>query len=83
MTRSTAEHDLELVTARWQRRYADQLFRFALFSEFSVGEMLPGTIVHDRLTLAIALQRVVHAVRGDARRVNRWLSRLIAWRPWL
>lgn len=60
-------HDIEAVTARWQRRYAEQRFVFALFSEFTVGEMLPGTYVYARLRLAIALQQAVHAFRAEVR----------------
>lgn len=65
------EHDIEAVTARWQRRNGEQRFVFALFSSFTVGEMLPGTIVYQRLRLAIALQRGVHAFRHELRRLAR------------
>lgn len=69
-------HDIDEVTARWQRRNGDQVFRFALFAEFSVGEMLPGTFVYQRLQLAIALQRVVHAFReGIGRLLHRFRAR--------
>lgn len=68
-------HDLDAVTARWQRRNPDQRFRFALFAEFAAGEMLPGTFVYDRLRLAVALQGVWHALRNEMlglmRRVRR------------
>jgi len=53
----------EQVAIRYQRRYPEQRFRFALWSEFAVGDMLPGTIVYQRLVLAIALQQVIHALR--------------------
>ena len=72
---TTTDHDIGAVTARWQRRNAAQVFRFALFTEFTVGEMLPSTIVYERLQLAIALQRFVHAFRGDLRRLGRRLAR--------
>jgi hypothetical protein len=65
--------DIEAVVSRWQRRNGKQRFVFALFATFDVSEMMPGTIVYDRLRLAIALQRLVHAFRGPLLRLARLL----------
>ena len=55
--------DLDAVTARWQRRYG--MVRFALWmQEFTVQDMAPGSIVYDRLRLAVACQRFRHALRA-------------------
>ena len=67
-------HDIEAVTLRWQRRNADRVYRVALFSEFAVGDMLPGTFAYQRLVLAVALQGLVHALRAELRRLL-WVNR--------
>lgn len=69
-----SDHDIEAVAARWVRRNADRRFRFAVFAEFRMGDALPRTLIYDRLLFAIAFQRLVHAFRGETRRMVRWIS---------
>lgn len=64
-------HDIEAVTARWQRRNADGQYRFPLFHTGRIGDIPPGTMVYDRLRLAIAVRRVWHALRAGLPRLLR------------
>ena len=66
-------HDIEDVTTRWQRRYADQERAVFLFAQFRVGDLLPGTMAHDQMMFAIAKRQLWHAIRKDVRRLTRRL----------
>lgn len=70
------KRDPEAVAARYVRRFPDVQFAYPMLFgvPYRTGDMLTGTIVYQRLVLAVALQQAAHALRPSVRMAARMVA---------